>query len=129
MTVRLIPVHDFASEVCVDLIVHWTVGHASEGYSGDLDSVEDGLELSLCDSEAIVTLGELFVPLVEVDGQTFVDVNCSEGSDSRGRPIDTEDRGQLLRSGPIVLGRNHEVVEVNHGCLIARCVKLVLRDA
>src|SRR6266540_3218607 len=69
--VRLVPVHDAAAVLRVDLHVYWTVWRTSVLDAADPDSCHDAVELGLAHTKAIVLYGEGAIGLVEVEGQSF----------------------------------------------------------
>ncbi len=78
--VRLVPVHDAAAVLRVDLHVYWTVWRTSVLDAADPDSCHDAVELGLAHTKAIVLYGEGAIGLVEVEGQALVHIDWTEGT-------------------------------------------------
>src|SRR5262245_53542026 len=110
---RLVPVHEAAALVRIDLHVHRTVGHAPVGDAARLDATQDGIELGIADAEAIVQRGEGPFRLIEVQRQAIAHVHGAERTYALFRPGNIEQTGQQLRGRALVVGGNDRVVEVN----------------
>src|SRR5689334_6205105 len=113
MPVGLVPVHDPAAVVRVYAIVDGTVNVPPEGDSGRFDALENGVELVLTNSKAVVNPGKRLRPLVEIESQSVVHVNRREWTDTRLRPRHAEQPGEELRRGYFVTGWNHEMVKMD----------------
>src|SRR5512134_2054509 len=94
VAVGLVPVHDAAAVLRVDLHVYGTVWGTSVLDAAGPDSRHDAVELGLAHSKAIVLHGKGAIGLVEVESQAIVHVDRAEGTDSRLGPRDAEKEAQ-----------------------------------
>lgn len=113
MSVRLAPVHDPAALRRVHLMVRVAVRLTATGYSSGPDSAEHLIERSLVHSKAVVPLGEIGIPLIEVERETRIDVYRCERPHARGSPGYAEQRRELPGRGLPVPRRDHDVVEID----------------
>lgn len=82
MDVRLIPVQIAAAILAVDLHVYWTMYRTAVHDACGLDSSEDRVELLIAHSKTVMLNRIGRISLIEVEGQTVIDVDRRERPDS-----------------------------------------------
>src|SRR5882672_7992524 len=113
VSVRLVPVHDAATVLRVDLQVYWPVWGTFVPDAAGPDSCHDIVELGLAHSEGIVLYGKRAIGLVEVGRQAFVHIDRAERTRSGLCPRDAEEGGEQFRRRFPVARWNYRVVEFN----------------
>ena len=78
MTIGFAPVHKIAAKGCVDFVVDRAMRQAAIGNTSSTNATEDGIELFLPHSEAVVLNWDGLCPLIEVEREPLVDVDGRE---------------------------------------------------
>ncbi len=113
MTVRLAPIDDASTVLCIHLHVHRAVRQTSELYPALAEAGEYCLKARVVHPETVVLNGEFSIHLVEVQRQALVHEDRAEWPDSLFRPRDPKDGGhEFSRCLPVPSG-NYCVIEVN----------------